>query len=67
MFEYVGIGRWNFGRSLLDLGKVILIIVSINWYICFSFSVLRNGMWHTIMWKEVKTIFKDIPESIDDL
>uniref|UniRef100_A0A8D0TWR0 Phospholipid-transporting ATPase n=1 Tax=Sus scrofa TaxID=9823 RepID=A0A8D0TWR0_PIG len=20
---------------------------------CFSFSVLRNGMWHTIMWKEV--------------
>ena len=52
MFEYVGIGRWNFGRSLLDLGKLILIIVSINWYICFSFSVLRNGMWHTIMWKD---------------
>lgn len=57
----------EFKRNVLDFGKLILFRLSqvlTDPLFFFSFSVLRNGMWHTIMWKEVKTNFKDMPEGL---
>lgn len=37
----------------------ILSLDNVNQFLVSSLTVLRNGMWQTIVWKEVRTKFKD--------
>lgn len=46
---------FGFGESW----HFILSLDNVNQFLVSSFAVLRNGMWHTIVWKEVRTNFKD--------
>lgn len=46
---FVFVESWHF----------ILSLDNVNQFLVSSLTVLRNGMWHTIMWKEVRTNFKD--------